>query len=179
MQNWLPWLPRPRHWLNALALMLLMAGLQFVSSYLGWLLNWLIGLLPRFGYALVVLAFLAPIGLIAVLHHWLDRGLDRWFPDTQLPELSTTSGFFPSLMSWWEGLYGWMVNYLATLLAAIVLSILFPNPNVDAYSISFLAQLQPILLVPFTVRTVIAAYLYQFESAVKQHLIAVGAGRSG
>lgn len=86
MQNWLPWLPLPRHWLNALALMVLMAGLQFVSGYLGGLFNWLIGLLPRFGYALVVLAFLA--------------------------------------------------------------------------------------------RTVIAAYLYQFESAVKQHLIAVGAGRS-
>lgn len=180
MQNWPAWLPIPRSWFNGLLLILLMTGLQAAIPAIWWLIAFLIQWFPRIGNLLVILVFLVPIPAIAFLHHWLHRGLDQFFPDSRLPEIESTSGLFPGLLSWWEGLYGWVSNYLSLLIATALLSLISPLPNLVELNFAVMLQAQPLPIVvwqilPLAVRLIIAAYFYQFEYVIQRHLMAIGA----
>lgn len=181
MQNWLTWIPTPRAWVRAIALILLMAGLQYLMTYLGPILALLIRWFPKLGWLLNVSIQLLPIVLIACLHHWLNQFLDGFFPETRLPLTEGTesqASGFPDLLSWWEGVYGWSVNWLSMLVAIGLLSLFLPS---DKLLVFFLVPLQPqqalLNAQPVlyrTIQTVVAALLYQFEFRVQQKLISAG-----
>ena len=124
---------------------------------------------------LYLLIILAPIAIIAIAHHILHFCLDLFFPDIQTPEMSVRKYWFPGLMSWWEGLYGWLAIVLTMIISTVIGVIIFsPNYYLSQMSDWWLGMknfFNPLMFI----RLVCVAYLYQFEHLVRQHLIAVGA----
>jgi hypothetical protein len=177
MQNWISWVPLPRSWVNAIALILLMATFQHFSGYLWWLISWLITISPKFIYLFYLLATFSPILLIAFAHHWLHQLLDQFFPESRLPNTDPVQGTFPGLMSWWEGFYGWLVNYFSQILSWSILGLLLPisTPTsflkFNSWSLQYsLNQPHPFFITFLIAQIVFAAYFYQFEHAVQRHL---------
>ena len=114
---------------------------------------------------------------IAFLHHWFHTFLDIFFPESRIPEDEAEAGWFPSIISWWEGIYGWSVNVLSGLSVFFVLAAL----SLSDYSSNLLSILSEMMSkdnfylpsVRFTVlQMIFAACLYQLEYLVQQRLIA-------
>jgi hypothetical protein len=139
---------------------------QFITVVLNWS--------PRLGLAIALLTLLSPVVLIAIVHHWLFRALEYVAPSHRLLLLDVGHGFLPSLMSWWEGLYGWFVGFLAVVIAFALLRMWMPEFDVLAYWLESFAGNQQLTGLVTAIRIVIAAYLYHFEFRVQQHLITVG-----
>jgi hypothetical protein len=173
MRNWPSWIPDPNAWTSAILLILLMRGLAVVLRAIVQMGDFLIHPSPKLGFFLWMFASLSPILLIAVVHHWLYRFLDHYSPTTRSPEMVGTEGFFPSLMSWWEGLYGWMVLALSALASNALLIIVLPTPKVIYNIYQFWAQTGNLLTVSTLLQVIAAAYLYHFEYLVRQHLLSV------
>jgi hypothetical protein len=180
MQNLPAWIPTPRAWLNGFALVLLMTALQYGISYLWLLLSFLFPFLPdlpKLLFPLSVFFQLLPIFLIAFLHHWLHRALDQFFPESRIPGTEGVQGFFPGLMSWWEGLFGWLVNSLSSLIAFSLIWFLVPFPTtINLWFTIANSEILPLLREPLFVfaQFMTAAYLYQFEYLVHRHLMTTG-----
>ncbi|WP_421658023.1 hypothetical protein [Leptothermofonsia sp. ETS-13] len=175
MQNWFP---LPRSWVIAIVVVLLMAGCQHLSGYLWWLISWLINFFPKFIYIFYLLITFSPIVLIAFLHHWLHQLLDQFFPESQLPGSEPVQGSFPSLISWWEGFYSWVVNHLSAILSWALLGLFLPFPTqvsimqFSPWSLSYLLNRgQPLWLVSLSLQIVFAAYFYEFEYAVQRRWV--------
>jgi hypothetical protein len=181
MKNWLKWIPNPNSWMSAILLNLLMGafvfGIKCIQDPLGKFLR------QNFSYRLLltyqVLAILLPILAIAFTHHFLHLLLDRFFPETQTPDTARTEGLFPGILSWWEGLYGWLVIVLSVTLSIAIIAAFFHSDE------SFLTYMQMLfswdrpehlLSAPSIGRTVIAAYFYQFEYLVHRQIIAASSG---
>ncbi len=180
-------------WNFLLRLFSLLPG--FIQSFIVWIFQ-LIFLAFSYIFSILTtisspLLLIVPIVVIAFSHHYLHLFLDRFFPDIRLPEMEKVNGFFPSIMSWWEGFYGLLVIIVSLLLSDIFLSfcpfLAFNSdlPTIEPantgrlfYWFYFALALftQPIYspIARFFVWIIAAAYLYQFESTVRQHLIAVG-----
>ncbi|MGB7416096.1 MAG: hypothetical protein WA902_17970 [Thermosynechococcaceae cyanobacterium] len=170
------WIPYPGAWLSAILLLLLTGVITYGASVMQSLGYFLArtspNLLLLFGLAVVLL----PIVFVAIAHHILHLFLDRFFPDSQVPEKEKVAGFFPNLMSWWEGLYGWLVIVLSTLITAALI-----GGFADASL--FYGRLQNLLLawdktrhffsIPALIWVVVSAYLYQFEYLVHRHLMSL------
>ncbi len=180
MKNSPAWIPYPGSWLSAILLTVLMGAIAFgikltskpivqfleqnLSSHLMW--------------SLATLSILLPILVIAFAHHLLHLYLDRYFPDPQASE--KTEGFFPGLMSWWEGMYGWLVIVISTILAIAILAAF----SSDSSGYAFLYYMQTLfawdepkhlLSAPVIGRTIIAAYLYHVEYLVRRRVKNEGA----
>lgn len=176
MSNW-SWFPLPRSWVNAIALVLLMAGFQHLSSYLWWLISWIITFFPKFIYLVYLIITFSPILLIAIVHHWLHQLLDQFFPESRLSVPETNQSLFPGLLSWWEGLYGWLVNHLSTILSWAILGVFLPfshNASVMQFSpwslSNLMGQAQPLFSLSLLIQIIFAALFYQFEFKVQQRL---------
>ncbi|MEL7245543.1 MAG: hypothetical protein AAGM40_24895 [Cyanobacteria bacterium J06573_2] len=171
------WLPNLRSCVNAVALILLMIGIgNLITRSLDKIIE-LIHAVPWLSGIIVLLIFLFPIVAITFLHHWFHTFLDIFFPQSRIPGDEAQAGWFPSIISWWEGIYGWSVNVLSGLLVFFILSALsFSDYSSHMLSIlgemmskdnSFLPSLR------FTVlQMIVAACLYQLEYLVQQHLVA-------
>ena len=134
--------------------------------------------LPRIGFLIYFFLFIGgPIGLIAFMHHWLHRILDEFFPDSRIPDMEPVEGGLPTVLSWWQGLYGWMVNYMSGLIWAILLTIIWPVPfsfSSVANTLLLAAPINPVIpwhLAEFLVKVIVAAFFYQFEYSVQRHLL--------
>ncbi len=176
MQNWTCWIPFLRSWVNAIALILLMASLHHIPAYLWWIISWLITTFPKLIYVFYVLITFSPILLIALLHHWLHQLLDQFFPESRLSNTAPVEGAFPGLVSWREGLYGWLVNQLSATLSWAILGIFLPMSNNTAvlqfspWSLSnFLTQIPSLSIATLIIQIIFAAFFYQFEYAVQRH----------
>lgn len=177
MNGFPAWLPIPRSWFNAIALILLMVGVQRLTGFL-WIIIDPIIRLPRIGLLIYVLLFvLLPIGVIALSHHWLHRFLDQVFPESRMHGETSSQAALPGLLSWWEGLYGWIVSYLSIFVWSILIAIVLPIPPAFNSPLVFpLSSGTPSIslweIAEVIVRTIAAACLYQFEYAVKRRLVA-------
>lgn len=131
---------------------------------------------PRLVFLLSTLALASPIIIVAYIHHLIQLVLDRLDPDgASDTKLKGIGAFFPMVMSWWEGLYAWLVLLLSTILSAGILGTIIPwqDPN---QILDTLVQLYDMLMdmnklkYLFSQVTIIwilvAAYLYQFEHVV-------------
>jgi hypothetical protein len=121
-------------------------------------------------------ALLSPILMIAIAHHLLQIVLDRYFPNTRSPEISSNLGLLPTLMSWWEGFYGWMAIALAIVVSGMIEIISSPSFNSLYDMLAWWDELRDLFTLPTLYRVITAAYLYQFEYLVRHHLMAVGSG---
>jgi hypothetical protein len=175
--RWPTWLPYPSCWLKSFVLMLFLRVIMFVAENL-----------VRFGYnfakfassleLLVIFALvtvLSPIAVISFTHHYLHLLLGRFLAEIQAPEVGDVKGLVPKLMSWWEGLYGWLVITLSTLMAFLLCTFILPIFNLsykeplEAYT-----QFQEQIIVVFGILWLITgALIYQIDYLVKGRLISV------
>ncbi|VEP17072.1 conserved hypothetical protein [Hyella patelloides LEGE 07179] len=127
---------------------------------------------------LYFLLLLSPILIIAIFHNLLHIGFDLFFPDIQTPEMSAPKSiWFPGLLSWWEGLYGWLIIALVMIFSTVI-GIVFFSPSyywseMTDWWYGMKNFINPLMLI----RLLSAAFLYQFEHLVRTHLIAVGVGK--
>ncbi|MEM7713054.1 MAG: hypothetical protein AAF349_05660 [Cyanobacteria bacterium P01_A01_bin.68] len=120
-----PWIPYPNAWLSALMLSVLMGTfLGILRRYTDSLYN-----LPKWSNTpeqltvIVILFFIIPIPVIALLHHLF---LSRFMSPIPGERINATTGFFPGLISWWESLYSWLVIILSTLIATLICTPFLP-----------------------------------------------------
>lgn len=174
MRNWLNWIPAPTAWMSAILLILLMRGLGVIIRIIFHMGDLMIEISPKLRIVLYFAALLSPILVIAVAHHLLHILLDRFFPNTRSPEISSNLGQLPSLMSWWEGFYGWMAIALAIVISLMIETISSPSLNSLYNMLAWWDELRDLFTLPTLYRVITAAYLYQFEYIVRHHLISVG-----
>jgi hypothetical protein len=174
MRNWPTWIPNPNAWMSAIVLILLWRGIAVVIRIIFQLGDPLIATSPKLRILLYFAAVLSPILTIAVAHHFLHLFLDRYAPSSRSPEMSTTEGLLPSLMSWWEGFYGWMVIALAIAVSSMIQIISSPSFNSLYDMLAWWDELRDLFTLPTLYWVITAAYLYQFEYLVRHHLMAVG-----
>ncbi|PZD70741.1 hypothetical protein C1752_09717 [Acaryochloris thomasi RCC1774] len=174
------WIPYPGAWLSAVLLLLLTGAIAYGGQVFLQMGYPLIQFSPNVGILFGLLALLMPIFVVAIAHHTLHLFLDHFFPDSQTSAQKKVQGFFPNLMSWWEGLYGWQVIVLSTLITAGLISG-FTTPDVsyaNLYSLlSAWDKTRYIFTFPTLIWIVISAYLYQFEHLVHRHLMSLNSGR--
>ncbi|NES20076.1 MAG: hypothetical protein F6K41_14375 [Symploca sp. SIO3E6] len=174
MQKLPSWIPNPNAWMSAILLLLLIRGISAVINIIFQMGESLMEISPKIRIVLYFCALLSPILVIAVVHHWLHIFLDRFFPNTRSPEIETPQGFFPGLMSWWEGFYGWGAIALALLISTTVTIIFLPSFNSLSQLLDWWDEVKSFFTVPMLISLVTIAYLYQLEHLVRQHLISVG-----
>jgi hypothetical protein len=174
MRNWPNWIPSATAWMSAILLILLVRGLSVVLRIIFQQGESLMAISPKLRIVLYFAALLSPILVIAVAHHLLQIVLDRYFPNTRSPEISSALGQLPTLMSWWEGFYGWMAIALAMVVSGMIQVISSPSFNSLYDMLGWWDELKDLFTLPTLYRVITAAYLYQFESIVRHHLMAVG-----
>ena len=174
MRNWPNWIPSATAWMSAILLILLVRGLSVVLRIIFQQGESLMAISPKLRIVLYFAALLSPILVIAVAHHLLQIVLDRYFPNTRSPEISSNLGQLPTLMSWWEGFYGWMAITLAMVVSGMIQVISSPSFNSLYDMLGWWDELKDLFTLPTLYRVITAAYLYQFESIVRHHLMAVG-----
>lgn len=177
--HWAAWFPYPTSWLKAMSLALSLAVILVIvriTGSVGVNLAILVDspeVLAFFG----IIAMLSPIVAIAFVHHILHLILGQFIPSFQPSEIGTLQGWVPGLISWWEGLYGWLAIFLTTLTTIGLAILLMP-----LFGLSF----QKIITYDYnlsdktaieswvgTIWLVIAAGLYQIEYLVKRRIIEV------
>ncbi|MBD1921272.1 hypothetical protein H6F77_09230 [Microcoleus sp. FACHB-831] len=172
------WFPYPTSWLKAMSLALSLAVILVIvriTGSVGVNLAILVDspeVLAFFG----IIAMLSPIVAIAFVHHILHLILGQFIPSFQPPEIGTLQGWFPGLISWWEGLYGWLAIFLATLTAVGLAILLMPLFGLSFQEITYEYNSSAETTLYGWVSTiwlVIAAGLYQIEYLFKRRIIEV------
>lgn len=174
MRNLPNWIPNPTAWMSAILLLILARGVSVVITIIAQLGDSLIWLPPKWKSILYIVALLSPILIIAVAHHLLHFILDRFFPNIRTPEMTERQGFFPGLMSWWEGFYGWQAIALALLVSSGIQLFFLSSFNSLYDMLDWWNELKKLFTIPNLIRLLIIAYLYQLEYLVRQHLMSVG-----
>ena len=174
MRHWTAWTPSPTAWMSAFLLILLFRGISVVIRIIFQMGDSLMAVSPKLRILLYFAALLSPILMIAIAHHLLQIVLDRYFPNTRSPEISSNLGLLPTLMSWWEGFYGWMAIALAIVVSGMIQIISSLSFNSLYDMLAWWDELRDLFTLPTLYRVITAAYLYQFEYLVRHHLMAVG-----
>ncbi|MEP0855976.1 hypothetical protein [Trichocoleus sp. DQ-U1] len=175
--RWYAWFPYPSSWLKAFVLILLMSGLTAIvrmTNTVGYVTARIVdspSLFSVFG----ILALLSPIAAIAFAHHFLHLFINQFFPSIQAPEVGKIQGLRPGLLSWWEGLYGWLAIVLATLITLILFIFFLPLFNLSYNTLyvnnnRWSETIQAIIAV-FWISS--AAFIYQIDFLMKQRLISI------
>ncbi len=130
----------------------------------------------RLFFLVTVLAIVSPIIVVAYLHHLIQLILDRLDPDgVSADKHRGFLAFFPVAMSWWEGIYAWLVIILGTILTIGILGMMMPWADMNQvlkqldklYEMLLDVNKLKYLFNPATfIWIMIAAYLYQFEHVI-------------
>lgn len=179
---WPLWFPYPSSWLKALILTLLLRVIIFVvknTGKLGYDIVYFVHS-PELFFIFTILLILSPIPIISLTHHCLHLLLSRFLSEIQAPEIGRTQGLLPGIMSWWEGLYAWLVIAISTLIATLFSTILLPllNPNY-VRQIEYYTQIENInkIILTFELFYISAgALIYQIEYLVRHRIISAYSG---
>jgi hypothetical protein len=178
--HWPAWFPYPSCWLKSFVLMIFLRVIIFVVKNLvkvGFNIATFVSS-PELFVIFAILAIIAPILTIAVTHHYLHLLLGSFISEIQAPEVGIVKGLFPKLMSWWEGLYGWAVIVLSTLVAALFCTIILPlfqlsYAKLPVYYTEFEQQIIVIFGIVWLIN---GAFIYQIDYLVRYRLISVYSG---
>ncbi|MEH2084601.1 MAG: hypothetical protein V7K89_32915 [Nostoc sp.] len=180
LQNfyWPLWFPYPSSWLKALILTLFLRVIIFViknTGKVGYDIVYFVHS-PKLFFIFTILLILSPIPIISLTHHYLYLFISRLVSEIQVPEIGRTQGFLPGMMSWWEGLYAWLVIAISTLIAALfsIILLLFFHPSYDR-QIEYYTQIENInsnLILIFGLFYIFAgALIYQIKYLVRHRII--------
>jgi hypothetical protein len=134
-------LPSPISWLNALALsgllILYATGASYVLRGIVAAINPSSAIAAlqfshhpqffgiQFSLYLLVFFLVSPVLFIAISHHWLHVLLTKFIPKIQSAVVGPTKGWWPGLMSWWEGIWGLCVAMVSLALGFSLSSVIF------------------------------------------------------
>jgi hypothetical protein len=173
--KWAFWIPYPTSWLKALVLALMFLVIIYLIDVQGRTGASLAHLSGSANVLIIsgLISLLFPIPAISLIHHFLHLCVGNLIPSIQAPEVGKVKGFTPKLISWWEGLYGWLVIVLSTLIASCLIFIFVPESIVFESRIYHqVSTVNQFITSAFaTLWTINAALLYQFEYLFKRHLI--------
>ncbi|MCP2727150.1 hypothetical protein [Limnofasciculus baicalensis] len=174
--RWYDWFPYPTSWLKAFILCFVLAFI--IGS---------IRITGRLTYALAILAdspeifilfgitaLLSPILIIAVLHQSFNLFMGRFLPFWKGSEIGIDKIFPPGLLSWWEGLYGWLAIVLATLITMLTMAIFMSFFDFNYERIEYFSnygndwEIEGLFSLIWFVSV---AYLYHLEQLVRRRLI--------
>ncbi|MCF2146724.1 hypothetical protein IQ276_009715 [Desmonostoc muscorum LEGE 12446] len=178
--HWPLWFPYPSSWLKALILALLLRVIIFVvdsTGKVGYRIAYFVNSLELF-VMFTILLILSPIIIITFTHHCLHLLLSRFISEIQAPEIGKTQGFFPGIMSWWEGLYAWLVIVISTLIATFFCTIFLPDFNLSyAQPLEYYRGFHNKIIVLFGLFYILTgALIYQLEYLVRQRIISAYSG---
>lgn len=180
---WPLWFPYPTSWLKALVLNLFLSAIIFVLNNpgkLGYRVAYFVRS-PELLAIFTILLILSPIPIISLTHHCLHLLISRFMSEIQAPEIGKTQGLLPGIMSWWEGLYAWLVIAISILIAALFSTILLPFFNISyARQIEYYTPMENVnnnIILIFGVFYVSSgALIYQIEYLVRQRIISAYSG---
>lgn len=181
---WPLWFPYPTSWLKALILTLFLRVIIFVinnTGKVGYRIAYFVQS-PELFAIFTILLILSPIPIISFTHHCLHLLISRFISEIQAPEIGRTQGLLPGIMSWWEGLYAWLVIAISTLVAVLSSTILLPlfNPSY-ARLIEDYTQMENInnnIILIFGLFYISAgALVYQIEYLVRHRIISAYTGK--
>lgn len=178
MKNWPNWLPQPNSWMSAFFLTVLIGVLEANAEKILEFGRFLTNGSIRGGIFFGLLATLSPIAVVAFLHHFFHALCDSLFPGTSSPDIGKVKGLMPYLLSWWEGLFAWLVLVLTTMITLSILGIFVSSQNDLFRMISSWENIKHIFTKEAIIWMVTASFIYHFEYLVRQRLIAVGYDRS-
>lgn len=171
--QWPAWLPYPSSWLNAFILSLLMTVVVLVFRITG-NTGYVIAksmdspeLFTIFGTA----ALLSPIPVVAVVHHLIHYIIEKFVPTIKASEIGKIRGLTPGIISWWEGLYAWLVIMLSTLISFVICTIILVQLGFSYETITYNYVQQEANINRFaTLWIICAASFYQIEYLFKRRL---------
>jgi hypothetical protein len=175
--RWPAWLPYPSCWLKSLVLIIFLRLITFVAEILvkvGYnVANFASS--PEILAIFIIITVLCPMPIIAFSHHFLHLICSRFIPEIQAPEIGIVKGLIPNLMSWWEGIYAWLVITLSTLTSFLVGTIVLPLLQLSyATAVERYTPFQQTIIVIFGFMWLTqAALIYQIEYLVRHRLISV------
>jgi hypothetical protein len=177
---WPLWFPYPTSWLKALILNLFLSFIIFVLNNpgkVGYQITYLVKS-PELFVILTILLILSPIPTISFTHHLLHLLISRFISEIQAPEIGRIKGLFPGIMSWWEGLYAWLVIAISTLIAAFFCTMILPLFNISytnpVESYTEVEKKTIVIFGLFYIST--GALTYQIEHLVRQRIISAYSG---
>jgi hypothetical protein len=163
------WFPHPAAWLSAVVLLVfsraLLLGLGIALPLLGEVARYS----PRLAAMGGLAVWLSPVALVAVGHRVVTSVLDVGDPAKK------TRARVPRILSWWAGLYAWLVLFLATTTTMFLLVIIHPPPPEEAaIGVASLVATGLSAGTSFGAQTVlwvfVAALLYQFERTARHRI---------
>jgi hypothetical protein len=177
---WPLWFPYPTSWLKALILNLLLSFIIFLLTNpgkVGYQITYL-AKSPELFFMLTILLILSPIPTISFTHHLLHLLISRFISEIQAPEIGRIKGLFPGIMSWWEGLYAWLVIAISTLIAAFFCTMISPLFNISyTKPVESYTEVEKNIILIFGLFYISAGALtYQIEHLVRQRIISVYSG---
>ncbi len=182
LQNfyWPLWFPYPTSWLKALILNLLLSFIIFLLTNpgkVGYQITYL-AKSPELFFMLTILLILSPIPTISFTHHLLHLLISRFISEIQAPEIGRIKGLFPGIMSWWEGLYAWLVIAISTLIAAFFCTMISPLFNISyTKPVESYTEVEKNIILIFGLFYISAGALtYQIEHLVRQRIISAYSG---
>ncbi|AVH71062.1 hypothetical protein [Nostoc sp. 'Lobaria pulmonaria (5183) cyanobiont'] len=175
---WPLWFPYPSSWLKALILTLFLRVIIFIvknAGKIGYNIVYFVHS-PELFFIFTILLILSPIPIISLTHHCLYLLISRFVSEIQAPEIGRIQGLLPGIMSWWEGLYAWLVIVISTLIAAFFSTILLPlfYPSYDR-QVEYYTQIENVnsnLILIFGLFYISAgALIYQIKCLVRDRII--------
>lgn len=151
--------PHPTSLVSAVLLYVLLA---VVGSVAAMIIPWLIELgreHPRLAALVWLAVVMSPVYTLAVGHHVVSGVLDK-----------RIGGILPAKAAWWAGVYGWMVTVMSTVVAAFIMTIIFP-PERDEALFQSLVQMTPhsaTVTLHTAIWILVATGLYQLERVARQ-----------
>ncbi|MEH2252195.1 hypothetical protein [Nostoc sp.] len=180
---WPLWFPYPSSWLKALILALFLRVIIFVvnnTGRVGYRIAYFVNS-PELFFIFTILLLLSPIPIISFTHHCLHLLINRFISEIQAPEIGKTQGLLPGIMSWWEGLYAWLVIAISTLITAffsiMLLSLFNPSyarPIEDYTEMQNINNNLKLILELFYIFS--GALTYQIEYLVRHRIISAYSG---
>ncbi|MEH1969081.1 hypothetical protein [Nostoc sp.] len=172
---WPLWFPYPSSWLKALILNLFLSFIIFILSNpgkVGYRITYLVQS-PELFAILTILLILSPIPIISFTHHFLHLLISHFISEIQAPEIGRTKGLFPGIMSWWEGLYAWLVIAISTLTAAFFSTMLLSLFNINYTKlVEYYTEIENKIIVIFGLFYISSGALtYQIEYLVRHRII--------
>ncbi|WP_414550213.1 hypothetical protein [Anabaena sp. CCY 0017] len=175
--RWPAWLPYPSCWLKSLVLIIFLRVIIFVAEILvkvGYNVSNFTSS-PEILAIFIIITLLCPIPIIAFSHNFLHLIFSRFIPEIQAPEIGIVKGLIPKLMSWWEGIYAWVVITLSTLTSFLVGTMVLPLFQLSyATAVESYTPFQQTIIVIFGFMWLIqGALIYQIDYLVRHRLISV------
>ncbi len=175
--RWYDWFPYPTSWLKAFILCFVFAFIIGSIRITG-RLTYALAILadsPEILILFGIIALLSPILIIAVVHHSFNLFIGRFLPFWKGSKIGIDKIFPPGLLSWWEGLYGWLAIVLSTMITMLAMAVFMSFFDFNYERIEYLSnygydwKIEGLFSLIWFVSV---AYIYHLEQLVRRRALA-------